>query len=208
MFTQHSQRSLGKKEPRYYTRPTKYPTPEQHEMIHARFGLEAGTVDRYSEAEDRFILPVMGSKLLLRGYVAYSLSGGMPKSINYPKHPGELFMHYARGGCLTRVVVEDWFSAEKVAAAGACGIAIMGTNISEDMLNELAETGTPTVLAFDRDAYPKSIKYQQKYQQRFKGGLKVWRLEKDLKYVSVDRIQRGLNGDTDFIGSNQGAQCV
>lgn len=192
------------KEPRFYTRPTVYPSSEQHALIQARFGLEPGTVSKYSDIDDRFILEVRSSDQYTRGYVAYSLSGATPKSLTYNEAPNYPFMHVTgRGGLV--VVVEDWFSAEKVAsagAAGATGAAIMGTNLTEDMVDELVSLDSPVVLALDKDAWTKSIKYQQKYKERFKHGLTVWRLDKDLKYVSVERIIEAVNGKTYFVGDS------
>jgi hypothetical protein len=186
------------KEPRLYTRPTQTITPEQDLLIEDRFGLAPFTVSQYSAIDDRFILPVQGPSYQRRGVVAYSLSGGTPKSLTYNECPEEPFIHWARGAHDVVVVVEDWFSAEKVAEAGGYGVAIMGTNLTRDMVAEIAAAKAPTVIALDQDAYGKAIKYREQYAEQFPKGLKVWRLARDLKYEPIERIQRAFNGEQDF----------
>lgn len=187
------------KPPRYYTRPTRFPTAAHAELIEDRFGLETGTVDSYSEHEDRFVLPVTGPLRQRRGVVAYSLSGAVPKSLTYNELPAEPFMHWAEGACLEPVViVEDWFSAEKVAAAGGVGVAIMGTYLSSEMVAELAQCRSPAVIAFDFDAFGTAVKYKERYAEQFPEGLRVWRLKRDLKYEPIERIQEAFAGKEDF----------
>lgn len=193
------------KEPRYYTRPTVSPSTAHQELIEARFGLETGTVNRYSKETDRFVLPVFGRpSQRVRGYIAYSFSES-PKTLTYNERPAEPFLHYASIGFNPAlrisglVVVEDWFSAEKVSQAcydrGVVGVALMGTYLSGDMAYELNSLKVPVTIAFDRDAYAKSLHYRLKYDWQ------VWRLDKDLKYVPEQRILEALDGHTDFIGT-------
>lgn len=197
----HTEPLFKAKEPRYYTRPTSWVSDEHANLILARFGLEHGTVEAYSELDDRFVLPVINALNRRRGVVAYSLSGGVPKSLTYNERPEEPFMHWAEGCELEPVViVEDWFSAEKVAAAGGVGVAIMGTYLSAEMVAEIAQFRAPVVLAFDYDAFSQALKYQAKYAEQFPEGLTVWRLKKDLKYEPIERIQRAFAGETDFHG--------
>lgn len=194
----------AKREPRFYTRPYVYPTPEQHDLIQSRFGLPAGTVDGYSAIDDRFILKVFGTSGL-RGHVAYSLSGAKPKSLTYNERPEEPFVHYTQlSVSFGLVIVEDWFSAEKVAEAGGTGVALMGTNLSQAMVTEIAKVcgrfQVPTFLAFDLDAYSKALSYQIKFREQFPYGLKVWKLRVDLKYEPVENIKRALRGETNNFG--------
>lgn len=190
-----------KKEPRYYTRPIRSLTTSQEELIKDRFGIHVPEVGGYNEADDRFILPVYGPiGHNRRGSIAYSFSGGVPKSLTYNEKPEEPFVHYA-GGFIGNgaVIVEDWFSAEKVSMAGAAGAAIMGTNLTQAMVTELAENAdAPVYLALDRDAYHKTIGYIAKYREQFPLGLYAWSLRVDLKYETTDRIKRALDGDYDF----------
>lgn len=196
----------SKKEAKFYTRPTVWPSTEQHELIYRRFGLPSGTVDAYCKEDDRFILSVDGpNRGNKRGVVAYSFSGAIPKALNYNETPDDPFIHWSRsewGSAAVIVIVEDWFSAEKVHLAGAMSVALMGTLLNQKMVTEIAKrasiTNSKVFLAFDKDAWPKALTYQLKYREQFPLGLKVWSLKKDLKYVPVERIERAINGETDF----------
>ena len=197
------------KEPRHYTRPYKPLNGDQAALISSKFGLAGGVIDGYSETDDRFILGVSGPQHQLRGHIAYSLSGGKPKSVNYWAKTDEAFNHWAmslRPPAI--VVVEDWFSAEKVREAEATGVALNGTLLTQQMITDIAHVASrwqiPTYLAFDRDAFPKAISYQTKFAEQFIYGLKVWALQKDLKYVQVERIKHAIEyRDFDFGGSNR-----
>lgn len=193
------------KEPRYYTRATNGLVPEQYSWFRDRFGLTEDTVVdiRYNRKTDRFVLPVYGLPSVRgRGYIAYSFNES-PKTLIYNERPNEPFMHYSASRLRpgdTLVVVEDWFSAEKVfqaAPGSAVGVALMGTYLSDDMANELLSHKLPIVVALDRDAWAKSIKMRDRLGDR----AKVWRLDRDLKYGSEQRILEALDGHTDFIGT-------
>jgi hypothetical protein len=171
-----------------------------------KFGL-IPDVEGYNEMDDRFVLGVYGpTGYNKRGVVAYSLSGATPKSLAYNEKPGEPFVHYCGMNAITQgiVIVEDWFSAEKVGVTGlGIGIALMGTNLAQAAVTEIAELanriGAKVWLAFDQDAYEKSLNYLFKYREQFPGGLFAWRLKQDLKYESTKRITEALvDGRTNF----------
>lgn len=185
------------KEPKHYTRPYKALNDDQAAVIAQRFGLPDDSVDGYSEADDRFILGVSGPTHQNRGVIAYSLSGGKPKSVTYNAMPDEPFVHWAFSTkAKAIVVVEDWFSAEKVREADQIGVAIMGTNLTIGMVIELAivasKRALPTYIALDRDAFGKAVGYVGKYKEQFGNGLYVWSLEKDLKYVGTNEIKKAV----------------
>lgn len=192
------------KEPRHYTRPYKALNDDQNAIIADRFGLSDGTVDGYSEADDRFILGVSGPQHQLRGHIAYSLSGGKPKSVNYWAKTDEPFNHWALSSRpLAIIVVEDWFSAEKVREAGATGVALCGTLVTQAMVTDISHVarnwGIPSYLALDRDAFGKSLALRAKYAEQFVNGLQVWGLWLDLKYEKVERIKHAIESrDFDF----------
>lgn len=199
------------REPRHYTRPYKPLNDEQAAIISSRFGLAGGVVDGYSESDDRFILAIEGPQHQLRGHIAYSLSGGKPKSVNYWAKTDEAFNHWAmslRPPAL--VLVEDWFSAEKVREAGATGVALCGTLLTQQMVSDIAYVarnwGIPTYLAFDRDAFAKALAYRTKFGEQFKFGLQVWALARDLKYVSVERIKHAIEFRSFDFGSSHREQ--
>lgn len=196
-----------KKEARHFTRPIKPLTPEQYELLSKKYGF-APDVDGYSYWDDRFILPVFGpSGYNKRGVVAYSFNT-KPKSLTYNEKPAEPFIHWAPPGAKTYhiVVVEDWFSAEKVALTFAAeGVALMGTHLSQEMVTELATQAAAldasVHLALDRDAFAKTVGYIAKYREQFPRGLYAWSLKQDLKYETTERIKRALDGANDFIGN-------
>ncbi len=189
--------------PRYYTRPYKQPTAEQDAAIYDRFGLPPGTVEGYNEIDDRFILGIDGPAHQRRGHIAYSLSGATPKSLTYNEKPDQPFIHWTMKFYPPAIVlVEDWFSAEKVREAGATGVALLGTNLTQDSVNEITQVATawncPTFVALDRDAYTRTLLYLSKYREQFPLGLYAWSLLRDLKYETVERIKRGIDGEYDF----------
>jgi len=200
------------KEPRYFTRPITHLTADQMAFFHKRFGAAELTeeVAGYSEFDDRFLLGVYGpTGYNRRGHVAYSFNA-KPKTLTYNEKPDEPFIHYAKP--ITEaphahlVIVEDWFSAEKVATTGnAVGVALMGTHMSQADVTEIATTatrqGAKTWLALDRDAYQKSIGYLFRYREQFPCGLWAWSLGKDLKYETTERIQEALDGKVNFVSN-------
>lgn len=196
---------VAKREPRYYTRPYREPSAEQEVIIYKRFGLPPGTVTGYNEIDDRFILLINGPQHQRRGCIAYSLSGAKPKSLTYKEKLEQPFIHWSmRFNPTAIVLVEDWFSAEKVSEAGATGVALLGTNLSQEAVNEIKQVAgnwnVPTFVALDRDAYTKTLLYLSKYREQFSKGLYAWSLKQDLKYESVERIKEALDGNYDFTG--------
>jgi hypothetical protein len=191
-----------KREPRHFTRPIKQLTDAQTALLFAKFDSYALTtqVDGYSYWDDRFILGVYGPEgYNKRGVVAYSFNK-KPKSLTYNERPDEPFIHYAGSPNKPHVIVEDWFSAEKVAATGkARGVALMGTHLDQDMVTELTRAAIgPTYIALDRDAYTKTLLYLSRYREQFPEGLFAWSLAKDLKYETTERIEEALGGKTNF----------
>ena len=202
--------AVVRQEPRHYTRPYKPLTEQQKRLIEQRFGLPATSVDGYSESNDRFVLPVFGPVgYQKRGIIAYSLSGDTPKSLNYKELTDLPFIHYSipSQGKLPLVIVEDWFSAEKVAAThAAIGVSIMGTHLGVSHIEEISalamERASSCVIALDQDAYAKSINYVARYREQFPNGLSVWHLNTDLKYESIERIKAALDGKTNLSGTH------
>lgn len=207
-----------KREARHFTRPIEPPTEAHLALLDSLFGLNEGELEGYSPTDDRFILGVYGPYgYNKRGVLAYSLSGGKPKSLTYNEKPDEPFIHYAKyagyGKYAHLVIVEDWFSAEKVATTGeAVGAAIMGTHLDQAAITEIAGVaaryGARTWLALDRDAYAKTIGYVARYREQFAYGLYAWSLAKDLKYETTERIKEALNGKNNFTVDVSKPECV
>lgn len=193
------------KDPRYFTRPI-VPLIEHYvSILKQRFDLAPDAIDGYSIEDDRFVLPVFGPVgYNKRGVIAYSMSGATPKSLTYNEKPAEPFIHWTGPGLVKHIViVEDWFSAEKVASTGeAQAVALQGTHLDQAMVTEIATVATalraPVWLALDRDAYAKTVGYIAKYREQFPLGMYAWLLDQDLKYETRDRIKRGLDGAVNF----------
>lgn len=184
--------------PRYYTEPFVNLIKEQTLWFNERFGFRPPCW--YSEGPCRYLLPVKSPKGALRGYQAYSFhENAKLKCMTYRELVTEPFMHWPgtpRYADKT-VIVEDWFSAEKVMLAGAQSVALLGTTLNEERVEEIrsASQNRQVILALDADAYAKSVRYVIDYGEAFKPPLRVWKLVRDLKYESLDRIRMALNDD-------------
>lgn len=195
-----------RREPRYFTRPIVALTDNQAFLVEDKFGIQGRQIEGYSPVDDRFVLGVYGpSGYNRRGVLSYSLSGAKPKSLTYNEKPDEPFLHYAGDSANQPkglVIVEDWFSAEKVATTRLSrGVCLNGTYLNQEMVSELVEAaeGNPTWVALDRDAYTKTLLYLSRFREQFPGGLFAWSLAKDLKYETTERIREALvDGKVDF----------
>lgn len=182
------------KEPRYYTRPYEALENQQEKWLYDQFGFIPRDAS-YNKETDRFIFPVHGPGFNdNRGFIARSFSGDSPKTITYNETPELPFVHYA-GQRGPLVIVEDWISAEKITDSGwGQGVALNGTYASSDALTEIATQVLPEshiCIALDKDAFPQSIRLFNQLQ-RMLPEVCLWRLDKDLKYVSTSRIRSAI----------------
>jgi DNA primase len=134
--------------------------------------------------------------------------------LTYRERVDEPWIHYVYPDCTYThaVIVEDWFSAQKVADAGALGIALLGTHLNRDRVDEIKQVcaKVQTIIALDQDAYAKAIEYVLEFGGELNPPMKVGRLKQDLKYVDKDVIKAVLDeGRTDFTGGNtQGSKLL
>lgn len=73
--------------------------------------------------------------------------------------------------------------------AGFRSVSLMGTNLNLDKLLDLLRVSESIVLALDRDATDKSVKYAKRYAL-LAPGMKVLPLERDLKYEDTTTIRK------------------
>ena len=106
----------------------------------------------------------------------------MPKWKRYDRRKDLLYIRTGNG---TAVVVEDCASACAVNAAGYTGVAILGTNLSEDMLPKLRQFDS-VIIALDKDASKKALKLKKMLDPYTNS--KVRFLPDDLKYFSPHQI--------------------
>jgi hypothetical protein len=190
----------AKRGPRYFTADTRMLTDAQNTWFFETFGYEPPDL-LYAPYLDRFVYAVRGPHGSHRGVIARSFSGAVPKSLTY-KYLDEPFLGWCSGsgGDGPLVVVEDWVSAEKVATAGFDTVALNGTLLNEERLEEIASvTASSVVLAYDPDAYGVALIYQRRNPS---DNLMVARLKVDLKYEPLERIKKVFDsGNYDFWGS-------
>ena len=193
--------------PKYFTHPYEQVTRETPEgaFLYERYGISLANIS-WSVDVRRYVLPIIGPGGNLRGTVAYGFDTNT-KAVSYRERVDEPWMHYTYrpSDATVCVVVEDWFSAQKIYTAGQCAVALLGTILNRERVDEIKQAcrGLQVILALDLDAYGKSIKYALEYGGEFSPPLKVWRLKSDLKYVSTDRIKREVNGGIgDFARGN------
>ena len=210
------------KKPRYYTRSTSNLQYHQVQMFETLYGDGvAQDVTGYNTETDRFIFSVYGAEpgASTRGFIARSLSGDTPKSLNYNYKPAEPFIHFASGGYTqvavppTIIVVEDWLSATVVGVAGFTGVSINGTHLNQEMVNELTVEASrmrcEAILALDRDAFNKAVKYVAAYREQFPYGLKAALLVDDLKYLTGEQIRGAVHdGKYEFPGKECSGRAI
>lgn len=128
--------------------------------------------------------------------------GRKPKSESYPSSRSAPFMaSYGTSEDGRVVVVEDPLSALKVKSTGVRSCALLGTNLDYERAYELRAGSEHLILALDRGTLNLALSYRDKFGDMF-SSVTVWSLDKDLKHVTRERINRALTkGDTDFITS-------
>lgn len=193
---------VAKKPPRYFTANTEHLSPERAQWFMEKFGFVPCST-RYAPFLDRYVYTMwepQGTKS--RGYIARSFGDLEPKALTYNERPDEPFIGWSVSplyipGDAPIVIVEDWVSSEKVAAAGGVGVTLSGTHLSGDGALEIAENAKDrrVVIALDKDAFAKGVGIASLYGGLFGRRPRVWRLDKDLKYVDVGVIQRAMNDD-------------
>lgn len=139
----------------------------------------------------RLIAPILGPRGQVRGNIVRVFPGqeGQPKSVTY-KELDEPFCGWFQTETSNRnkvVLVEDIFSAIKVARQFV-SVALCGCNISQENLFELLKYTDNIIVALDKDATDRALKYKQKY--RFLAPqMQVAILERDLKHCGDDEIK-------------------
>jgi DNA primase len=87
---------------------------------------------------------------------------------------------YVSGHGKVAIVVEDCVSAAVVGNDVWCGVAVLGTSLSESHKRYLAQFST-AIIALDPDALPKTLR-MAKELRGYVDDVRVLRLKDDLKY--------------------------
>lgn len=146
---------------------------------------------RFAPEYSKLYIPTLGPKFEHRGCILRNLPGGErhPKTLTF-KEVGHdtvwMGWYNSRNNLHAHVVVEDSISAAKLASIGLPSIALLGTHMGLDKVREILTKTDTICLALDKDAIAKAMNYAILYKELL--DIRVWSLDKDLKYVDKDRI--------------------
>lgn len=194
---------VPKKPPRGFIGALEALSDAQVRLLETTFGLKVPQSWRYAPESGRIYMPVLGPTWNHRGAILRTLPSDprAPKSLTFKEATEEPWQHWTNGGDFRPVIVEDMTSAAKVQQCGIPAVCILGTHLSIDKVRELINHTDTAILALDKDAYAKAVRYAVEYKHLLH--LSVWHLEQDLKYVPEERIIEAYhNGKCDFSAQN------
>ena len=140
------------------------------------YGLDATKLGLlYDVKEHRAVFPVKHDGIIVDA-TGRALGKRLPKWKRY----GKSGLPYAHGCGKVAVVVEDCVSAAVVGNDVWCGVAVLGTSLSESHKKYLAQFST-AIIALDPDALPKTLA-MRKELRGYVDDVRVLRLTDDLKY--------------------------
>lgn len=149
-----------------------------------RYGLDRVELDlRYDVKEDRIVFPMYFDNKVIDGIGRAINDSIKPKWKRY----ADASSGFIRGNCLIAVVVEDCISASVVETLGLTGIAILGTNLTQQHIFSLQQY-KKVIVALDPDAAPKTIAYTKELKAN---GIDAFALKllDDIKYRRAEDIQ-------------------
>lgn len=201
-----------------YTGETVNPSELDYEYFKEKYDLDPEDFPhgvRRCLDDQRFLLPIRGPWGSMRGYVARSLFL-TPKALNYVYRLREPFigwvqpMIFHNANNRIQVLVEDWFSAVKVAKAGYWATSLNGTGISWAAAVEIAkecEDGE-VVLALDPGALKTAMRHYTMYKGMWEK-CRVVSLKRDLKYETEETIKNVItNREEGAVSSTRSAGVV
>jgi len=185
-------------QPKYFHRPlTKLPIKYKL-LLKDKYGITNEEIKdngfAYDFLENRLYMPIYNRNGFIIGAAAKTLSDHkQPKVIVYwfndaPKlHYVQHSVHYTDGFI---VLVEDILSAVKLSRYIPT-VALLGTNLSYAMVEDLKQGINKIILALDPDAVDKALRYKEKYSLYFKE-IVVVHLSKDPKDLSEEEIKEKI----------------
>lgn len=203
----HGLRNLKAKKstPRPFDGATAALSNDDYRYFGENFGL--GPEDlagvRYAYESNRYCFRVLSPSSKVRGVILRSFAGAVPKVLTFRERVDDPFMGWIWEGGPPRgpiVVVEDVLSALKVHKAGAAAVFLNGTYLNYQMVTEIADTWYEgeVIFALDKGTMPQMLGYKAKFDPLI-GPIRIWKLEKDLKYERIESIREGLfGGKADF----------
>ena len=147
----------------------------------------------YDEVFNRMVWPVYDWKGDCFGHMTKKMP--MAANDNYPKwityfERETNKLHYPRANAWTSctdtvVLVEDTISAIRI-AQHIPSVALLGTHMTQGMVNELRQIWPRVIIALDPDATGKALKMQQKFGSFFQEGITVRPMNDDPKDILTD----------------------
>ena len=199
-------RKVAKKAPRTFKGRTEHLSKAVFDWFSEKYQITEETVQemgiKFCPDMNRIVIPITGppNKYKIRGYLAREWADQLDiKVLTFQELVEEPFAHwgYQYTAKYPIVLVEDVLSAMKVEQCGINVLSLNGTNLSQKLVREIIDVNRQVILALDKDAYSKSLGYAGTYSHLL--SLKVWKLEKDLKYVPQERILDAyFNGKVNF----------
>lgn len=181
--------------PRRYTGELDLPDADLRRLLAVKYGLNRYTVDSFVRGVPGRLaayMPVYSPFADERGAMLRYLDGTEPKVVSYKAtdQPWQAwYVQRPEVESTTLVVVEDQISAMKCWQLGFDAVALLGTNLNREKVEEIADSHEWAYLALDKDAFGKAIEYARKWPF-----LRPVLLERDLKDVSDGEVLARLEG--------------
>lgn len=143
---------------------------------------------RWDEEARRVLFPIFDHNIDIHGYVARSFENKEPKALTYKREDYSGAAWYQKGFSTTDnlIIVEDPTSAAAITALGIDAVALLGTNLSDAVIEQIYECGYAKVfIALDYDALSKCIENSMKIENCI-----VVNLEKDIKDMTKEERQQ------------------
>lgn len=177
-------------------------TEDQTDYFSDEYGVDSVRNNLYYvPTQDAFAFKIKASSGGGIGWQLRWFDGRKPKCKSYPEVRTMPFMgwwgHTSQKGL---VVVEDPLSAMKVASVGGThSVALLGTHMSHEHAYCIREHSAHLILALDKGTLDLALSYRDKFADLFEK-ITIWTLDKDLKYVTRERISAAIaKNATDFI---------
>ena len=172
-----------------YTGELYPPDDEWLEFLHDRQGFEEYHMDVSGvmiAEEGRCAYPIYDPMGRRRGYVLRSYDHRKPKALTRKDRAEPTLSWYLRHGTEYVLAVEDIPSAVR-ASKYVDSVALIGTGVSPDALQELAAHRRNIVWALDADATEQAIKMNRQHGVFFDSS-RVMQLTKDLKDMTEEEL--------------------
>ena len=141
-------------------------------------------------ADGRVAYPILNPLGIRRGWVLRAYDGSVPKALTRMDIEAPHTSYYVKEGSNTFILVEDIPSAVRVSKF-CSSLAICGTGMSPDAVQELSNTTRRVIWALDADATGEAIK-QHKNNRIYFESSRVLTLPKDFKDMTDTEIKEVL----------------